>query len=158
MKIAKESSLEPLLTQQVISSLDTFTSQTYREKYPKHATRYGQEIQKELDTPKCTKRWDILCISTSILCFIPSHILIFCHCCYNCDKPRDRNGELIECGNQWVPLAPCNNTRKFSDLCPSLNFFCKPIGNIKNKLAEYKHQNEIIEEIYSRAPMTQQMK
>lgn len=125
----------------------------YKKKYPEYAVRYDQEKQKPIDDAERAKRWDILEISASVLCCVPSYILLLCHCCKSC---RD-NVDGIECDDDLTTDNYDQVRKPFYKVYPGEGFFCRPIGTIKDKLADYKQQNEIIRELKSQAPVPQRM-
>jgi hypothetical protein len=151
--IAKKSKLEPLLAEHVANNLDP---QKYREQYPEFSARYDQELNKKINDANCAKRQDILCVAATMICFIPSQILTFCHCCYSCDTEVD--GEIEnECGSWFAPLQSCGIEKNVSYYCPKLNFFCQPLKNLRDNLEDWAAQDVIIAEINSRGPNPQRM-
>lgn len=139
--VKNSTNVTPDLAYQVESKLDDHIAD-YLKEYPEYTKRYRREVQS-------AKRWDIFEISASVLCCIPSYILTCLHLCIPCNN--------LECGDNWMPLMPCDDNRECSTLFPGCNFFCKPVGNIKDKLADYRHQKQITHEILSKGPNPQQM-
>lgn len=127
---------------QVERKLDDHVA-NYLKEYPEYTKRYRQEVQS-------AKRWDILEISASVLCCIPSYIITFLHCCGPCLLKK-------ECADEMKPDHSCGDFRTCSTLYPGCNFFCKPVGNVKDKLADYRHQKQISHEILSKGPNPQRM-
>lgn len=140
----------------------------FKKNYPEHTAQFKREIgsiDEEISQVKCAKRWDICQISASILCFIPNRILLgCCICCAAADGHSTCRSTFCsdkhECGNWWTPLGCVGNFTRFKDCVPGLNFFCKPLGNIKEKWQDMKNINarlEELQELSTNGPLRQLM-
>ncbi|GEM_PF-5591294 len=119
------------------------------------ATQYDAEIS----AAGSKERWNILEISASALCCIPSYILTFWHCCnmgcncccvYPCkceiSKLTDEESDFStsECGGNFLPLGPWGDRRRFNQFFPCLNFFSQPINTIRENLKDSEKQNNVL--------------
>lgn len=155
--IAKETKLSSDLVSGFDKNMADYIKD-YREQYPQYAVRYDQEKQKPINDAKLAQCCDVLEISASVICFAPSYVLTLGHCfgCFCYGKSLYPRGE---CGDLCMPLNWKNRSdyRTSKEVIPQLNFFCKPIGNIIDKVADFKRQNEIINQLRSEAPVQQRM-
>lgn len=171
-QIGHESQLDDKLIQQVEENLDKEAI-----KYQLQHEEFTEQLTQEIKEAECTKRWDILKISSSLVCCIPSYVLTCCHLCaclvaydpgiFNSLHPilRCEAGPgLGECGDIGMvdccrgPGLTCRDDSVYRKLSSNLcGFFCRPVNTINESILDYREQSEKVENYKLIGPRRQQM-